>query len=123
MDADGEGVREQLLRGFDVDVARDGSRRGVEMGVVRGQLATECVHAAGDLTRLLVAPADWREVGLVVHEAAVKGGLLVRVGRADVDLGGGLAAGRSVDRGHRTLPRLAGYSKYWNLRYSISGKA
>ena len=44
------------------------------------------VHAARDLTRLLVAPADGREVGLVVHEAAVEERLDVRVRRRDVDL-------------------------------------
>lgn len=84
--------------------------------MVRGKLATERVHAARDLARLLIAPADRREVGLVVHEAAVEGGFLVRVGRADVDLKGRLSSGSHfVDRGRRTFPRLAGYSKYWNL--------
>ena len=44
------------------------------------------VHATRDLTRLLVAPADGREVGLVVHEAAIEERLDVRVRRLDVDL-------------------------------------
>ena len=43
------------------------------------------IHAARDLTRLLVAPADGREVGLVVHEARVEFRVDVRVGRRDVD--------------------------------------
>ena len=44
------------------------------------------IHAARDLTRLLVAPPDGREVGLVVHEAGVEERLDVRVGRLDVNL-------------------------------------
>ena len=44
------------------------------------------IHAARDLTRFLVAPADGREVGLVVHEARVEEGLDVGVRGLDVDL-------------------------------------
>ena len=41
VDADGEAVREQLLRRLDVDVASSRWRVGVEARVVRGELATE----------------------------------------------------------------------------------
>ena len=41
VDADGEAVREQLLRRLDVDVASIRRRVGVEARVVRGELATE----------------------------------------------------------------------------------
>ena len=44
------------------------------------------VHATRDLTRLLVAPPDGREVGLVVHEAGVEERLDIRVRALDVDL-------------------------------------
>ena len=41
MDADGEAVGIDLLRGLDVDVAARRGRRGVEAWVVRGELAAE----------------------------------------------------------------------------------
>ena len=41
VDADGQGVREQLLRGLDVDVVARRGRVGVELRVVRGELAAE----------------------------------------------------------------------------------
>ena len=44
------------------------------------------IHAARDLARLLIAPADRREIRLVVHEARVEERLHVRVRRLDVDL-------------------------------------
>lgn len=53
---------------------------------VREGLPPLTVHAARDLTRLLVAPADGREVGLVVHEAAVEERLHVWVRGLDVNL-------------------------------------
>lgn len=86
MNSDSESVREHLLRGPDINVPRGGGRGGVEVGVVGGQLATEGIHAPGDLTRLLVAPADRCKIGLVVHEATVEGGIGVGIGRADMDL-------------------------------------
>lgn len=50
------------------------------------KVRTLTVHAPSDFSGLLVAPADGREVGLVVHEAAVEEGRLVRIARLDVDL-------------------------------------
>ena len=44
------------------------------------------VHTPSDFTRLLVAPADWSEVGFVIHEATVEERLDVRVLRRDMDL-------------------------------------
>ena len=89
MDADGEAVGVDLLRGIDVDVPGRRGRRGVEARVVRRELAAVRVHAARDLARLLVTPADGRKVRLVVHEAAVEEWLDVWALRADVDLAAG----------------------------------
>ena len=86
VDTDSERVREELLRGPDVDVLAGGWGTGVEVRVVRGELTTEGVHATGNLTSLLIRPADGREVRLVVHEARVEERLDVRVRRRDVDL-------------------------------------
>ena len=44
------------------------------------------VHATRNLTSLLVAPTNGREVGLVVHKATVEERLDIRVWRLDVDL-------------------------------------
>lgn len=44
------------------------------------------IHASRNLASLLVAPADGREVSLVVHEATVKEGLHIRARRSNVDL-------------------------------------
>lgn len=42
VDADGEGVREQVLCGLDVDILARSGGVGVEVWVVRSKLATEC---------------------------------------------------------------------------------
>ncbi len=60
VDTDGERVREELLRGLDVDVLDSGGRPRVEVRVVRGELTTVGVHATGNFTGLLVRPADGR---------------------------------------------------------------
>ena len=77
----------------------------MEVGVVRGEFATESfkyrsvcglnrvyhskvltVHPARNFTGLLVTPPDRSEISLVVHETAVEERLHVRVLRLDVDL-------------------------------------
>lgn len=69
------------------------------------------IHPPGDLTSLLVAPADWGEVGFVVHEATVEVRLLVGVGRRNVDLGNACKDRVILETATKlTLPRLAGYS-------------
>ena len=48
--------------------------------------ARPTIHATRNLTRLLVAPADGSEIGLVVHETGVEEWLDVGVRRFDVNL-------------------------------------
>ena len=103
VNTDSEAVRQQLLRGLDVNVS--GCRRGgrMEVRVMRSKLATEgyitrrqqslqkkfivpTIHATGNLASLLVTPADRGEISLVVHETTVEVRLDIWVGRCDVDL-------------------------------------
>ena len=53
---------------------------------IRAVNVVPTVHATRDLTSLLVAPTNRREVGLVVHEATVEERLNIRIWRLDVDL-------------------------------------
>lgn len=74
------------------------------------------VHSASDLTRLLVAPTDRSEVGLVVHEPGVEVGLDIWVGGPDVDL----ATARGIFLYSASVPipgrRRRVLTRYWNLR-------
>ncbi len=51
-------------------------------------MVAECltIHTPGDFPRLLVAPANWSEVSLVVQEATVEEWLNVGILGLDVDL-------------------------------------
>ena len=105
VDADSQAIRQQLLRSLDVDISACGRRCRVEVGVVRGEFATESfkyrsvcglnrvyhskvltVHPARNFTGLLVTPPDRSEISLVVHETAIEERLLVRICRLDMDL-------------------------------------
>lgn len=79
------------------------------------------IHATSDFAGLLVAPADGSEVGLVIQEARVEEWLDVRVGRLDVDLQRRQINALHYAVGILTLPRLAGYSRYWNMVIYLPG--
>lgn len=57
-----------------------------------GYFACIGAHAAGGLARFDVAPDHWGHVALIVHEAGIEVGGIVRVGGPDV----GEAAGERV---------------------------
>lgn len=44
------------------------------------------IHSPCYLARLLVAPANWSKVGLVVHKATIESRLAVRARARDMDL-------------------------------------
>lgn len=77
----GKGV---LVGGWQVQIP--GAGRGVarEERVHIGDLSGVRVHAASGLARLDVTPDHGNHVALIVHEAGVEVGGVVRVGRGDV---------------------------------------
>lgn len=72
------------LGGLEVHVVGAGGRVVGEERVVRLDLTGIGVHAAGRLSRFDVTPHHGSHVALVVHEARVKVGCRVGVGRLDV---------------------------------------
>lgn len=84
------------------------------LAVFRSRALT--VHTACHLTRLLVAPPDGSEVRFVVEETTVEEWLDIWVLRRDMNLDMQESDLKPHVRNNQpTLPRLAGYSRYWNL--------
>jgi hypothetical protein len=85
VDANSKSIGVNLFRSPDVNITTGGRRVRMEARVVGRKLASEGVHPASDFTSLLVAPTNRCKIGFVVHEATVKGRLVVRIVGGDVN--------------------------------------